>query len=37
MIPKTGSKKNKRALKEIKYMIQKGNFNALNLNTKPVK
>ncbi len=37
MIRKTGSKKKKRALKEIKYMIQKDNFNSLNLNTKPVK
>lgn len=37
MIRKTGSKKKKRTLKEIKYMIQKDNFNSLNLNTKTVK
>ncbi|MCC7027991.1 MAG: hypothetical protein IT265_13590 [Saprospiraceae bacterium] len=37
MIRKTSSKKKKKALKEIKYMIQKDNFNSLNLNTKTVK
>lgn len=37
MIRKACSKKKKMALKEIKSMIQKDDFNSINLDTKPVK